>query len=217
MANDTKPTVQGTASDNAGGAVQAQQPAPATSQPQYVTPDQLKAMRDQTLSTVQSMISKSEAGVKTRMSAFEASLANMKSLGQQFTPDQETALRAQAYSKAIAEEQPAAAPGGEPVQGTQQAAAMDPVQLEAQRIQQESGVMLLDGDPEIPDIVYNQGQYAYLKSVEAAVQKKKLRIASNPSEQLRADSAARLPNSGAPAPAAPANSANEYWKRAYDK
>jgi hypothetical protein len=220
MADDTKQTVQGTEQDTQPVTPPTgQQATPGTSAQKYVTEDQLKQWRDNTLSTVQSMIGKSQAKVQKRMQDFEAGVVSMKQAGKEFTPEEENVLRAKAYSQAVAENQPDAASMGEqPVQAaTQQTQAMDQVQLEAQRLQQAAGVTLVDGDPELTTnpIVYDQGVYAFLRSVEQAAQAKKMRLSLQP-QTIQAESAARMPNVGVKSQLV-AQSAAEYWDKAYKK
>jgi len=59
-------------------------------------------------------------------------------------------------------------------QADQQQPQVDPELL---AIQKEAGAELLDGDPEISSLIYDKGSYAFYKSVEAAAEAKKQRLA----------------------------------------
>lgn len=212
MADNTQQPVPGTPGQGAGvvpaeqsglqpAGQQGQQPAQGTQAQQYVTADQFDAFQKKVLGTVQSMVNKGENRIATRMQEFEKSMQVMKAAGQQFTPEQEQALRSKVFTAAVSEtpseQQPTtqAAPVQVPQQGQQ---AADPIQASAQQIQQTNGVTLVDGDPELANIVLDKGPWEYLKSIEAACLAKKQRTASttNPQPEAPGLPAGRLPLQG---------------------
>jgi hypothetical protein len=154
------------------------------SAPVSLTPDQIQQI-------AQSIIEKTEVGRRLQQSladitrdrvekAVQQEVNRLKALNIELTQQQVDALRAKA---AELQGQPSPPPGAPPVAqpmpsgGQEVEGELDPIVVDALRLMDEAGVQIEDTDPELSLIDQEtDSPYKFLKSVEAAIAKKKERL-----------------------------------------
>lgn len=157
---------------------------PDAAQPLTLTQEEferrLKEAEDRALARAQSLFDKGQTKVRARLDQLEQSLK-----GVQIAPEEREKLRQQVINAALTEEdappQPSAPAAGQTAQPGQAAPApegqdLDPISTEALRMMTAAGVVIEDDDPEAKTIDQSSA-YAFLRSVEAAIEAKRRRTA----------------------------------------
>lgn len=165
---------------------QPQQPvtgAPDTAQPKYITledaqrlaADAAKQAEEAAFRRAQGYFDKGQSRVRERLDGLTEHLKLMTSAGVQVTPEQERIMRQRALEDAFQPDPaPAASPGAQP--GPKPVTTPpDPVTADAWGMMQKAGVYLEDGDPETDSLDQSHGPYAFLRSVEKAIDAKRQR------------------------------------------
>jgi hypothetical protein len=174
----------------------------------FITREEAEALRLEIINEARSYSDKGRVRVENAVKEVTNSVAALRNLGQAITPEQEKSLRDAAVQKAMIEPEPA--PAGQAPQAEPQG-QVDPNILE---IQKDKGIELFDGDPELALIDRTKSQLKFYKSVEAACEAKKARLASAPKEPIQPISpAARVPAGGGPS--SPERTGRDYLQEAH--
>lgn len=162
----------------------AGQPQAQTGQPMSLTQEQLATLLEQTKAAAveeafrraQGYYEKGQVKVQERMRQMEATL---KAAG--VTVDDQTRDRMKQAIAAEVSKEPETPPAGTPT-GSQQAGQpekppenLDPISTEAYAMQRQAGVFIEDNDPEL-SMIEQTSPYAFLRSIERAIEAKKARI-----------------------------------------
>lgn len=176
-------------------------------QPQYVTLEQATKLAqdaaEEAFRRAQSLYSKGQAGFEKRVQAdlknLEKALDLQKKAGVTITPEQENSMRQQVINQAFMED---GQNTGQPNQGTAPAQAPEgeevpnnPIEATAWQMMRDAGIDIYDEDPEFALVDQEtENAYAFLKSIETAIEAKRQRLAGSPAGQQQT----RLPtNAGA--------------------
>lgn len=152
--------------------------------------------------------------VDKAVKAVADSVALLRASGKEITPAEEKTLKDAAAQKAANEPEPPPTPEGQlPPQAEGPTIVSDP---EILAIQQEHGVELYDGDPELSMLKRDKGMRAWYKSIEDAVIAKKTRQASQP-ENLTNPASRSAPVGNPPMGITPEMSAHDAWSRVEHK
>lgn len=172
---------------------QAGQEPSSAPQPKFITLEEAQKLANQAaldaeeraFRRAQGLVSKADnritEKVKQDLAALQSMITLQKSAGIEVTPMQEAQLRNQIIANAYSQ-------GELPPTNTEQATkpkpveqevAADPITAEAWRLMQAAGIIINDGDPEAEKLDQSSG-YAFLRSIEAAIESKRQRIASTP-------------------------------------
>jgi len=171
---------------------QAGQEPSSASQPKFITLEEAQKLANQAaldaeeraFRRAQGLVSKADnritEKVKQDLAALQSMITLQKSAGIEVSPQQEAQLRNQIIANAYSQ-------GEQPPPHTEQqekpnpeapsSEAADPITAEAWRLMQAAGIMINDGDPEVEKLDQSSG-YAFLQSIEAAIETKRQRIAS---------------------------------------
>ncbi len=169
---------------------QAGQEPSSAPQPKFITLEEAQKLANQAaleaeeraFRRAQGLVSKADnritEKVQAKLNALTETINMQKSAGIEITPMQEAALRNKVIADAYSQEPPPtnAEPPAEPNPGDQNVAA-DPITAEAWRLMQAAGIIINDDDPEAEKLDQSSG-YAFLRSIEAAIETKRQRIAS---------------------------------------
>lgn len=177
-------------------AVSGQPAGSSVAQPQYVTLEQAERLAkdaaEEAFRRAQSLYSKGQAGFEKKVQAdlknLEKALDLQKKAGVSITPEQENHMRQQVINQAfMAEDQPnqADTTAGQPAQAGQDEEPPDPVTASAWAMMANSGVDILEEDPEYTQIVDRKTDdaYVFLRSIEKAIEAKRQRLAVQPQGQ----------------------------------
>lgn len=182
-------------SQEAAGAEQEQ-----STEQQYLTRQEAQRLfqeqKDEFLRTAQSLTDKASSRLdkkfRDEIKLVNGAIELQKKAGIPITPEQERAMRQMAYDSAIdqvakEEDDPAVTVQKpklpEDPQQVMQMAGAAVVDGMLQDIYKTAGVTLMDNDPEA-DLIDKSNPMAFLKSVEAAVEKKKQRVQTAPETRI---------------------------------
>lgn len=163
-----------------------QQPAPAPQPAARQVPDDERVRRmvqSQVQREVHNIL-KAQAGVQERAAVVDGVLQRLTASGAIKDGANLDAVRGEILSEALAQ---GLAGRGEPKEDDKpeeqgdDTQSRDPITAEAYGLAQKYG--LSQGDPELAEIVTNQGAFAYLSSIEAAGKKRQARAAGQPQGQ----------------------------------
>jgi len=176
----------------------------------FITREEAAKLREDILNQARSYSDKGRVRVERAVEAVTYSVANLRALGQEITPDQEKAFQDAAVRKAMTEPEPVPA-GQQPPQAEPQG----PIDPEILAIQKDTGIELYDGDPELAAIDRSRGRRKFYQSIESACSAKKTRLAS-PTEPIQPISpASRVPAGGGPS--SPNQSGRDYLQEAHKR
>jgi|GEM_PF-3973052 hypothetical protein len=172
---------------------QAGQEPSSAPQPKFITLEEAQKLANQAaldaeeraFRRAQGLVSKADnritAKVQQDLAALQQMITLQKSAGIEVTPQQEAQLRNQIIANAYSQgEQPP--PNTEPPatpKPAEQSEASDPITAEAWRLMQAAGIVINENDPEVGQLDQSSG-YAFLRSIETAIESKRQRIASTP-------------------------------------
>lgn len=172
---------------------QAGQEPSSAPQPKFITLEEAQKLANQAaldaeeraFRRAQGLVSKADNRITQKVQQDLAALQSMitlqKSAGIEVTPQQEAQLRNQIIANAYSQ-------GEQPTPNTEQPAkpepeaqpgVSDPITAEAWRLMEAAGIIINDDDPEAEKLDQSGG-YAFLRSIEAAIETKRQRIASTP-------------------------------------
>lgn len=178
-----------------------------TAQPQYLTVAEAQEMARKAAAEVYRQEQSRRDKVEQRVNKFVTDqIAALKTAGITPTPDQEQQIAAAASNRFRSELEPSPAqaePGSPPGQqagGTEQPGTGEPLSA-AEKIVLETvneyGFDILDGDPELKSIKIDGTERQFVKSYEAALEAKRLRLAQSGGRNLT-NPQANLPALGGP-------------------
>lgn len=171
---------------------QAGQETSSAPQPKFITMEEAQRLAEQAalnaeeraFRRAQGLVSKADNRITEKVKQDLAALQNMitlqKSAGIEVSPQQEAQLRNQIIANAYSQgEQPPqnTEQQEKPNPATQPTESVDPITAEAWRLMEAAGIIINDEDPEVSTLNHTGG-YAFLRSVEAAIETKRQRIAS---------------------------------------
>ena len=171
---------------------QAGQEPSSAPQPKFITLEQAQALANQAaldaeeraFRRAQGLVSKADnritEKVKQDLAALQGMITLQKSAGIEVTPMQEAQLRNQIIANAYSQGEPPLTHTEQPAEPKPEAPsseAADPITAEAWRLMQAAGIIINDNDPETEKLDQSSG-YAFLRSIEAAIEAKRQRITS---------------------------------------
>jgi hypothetical protein len=179
---------------------------------EFLTRAEAEAMialgKQEAIAAAYTRVDQSEKRAKTAVQEVRKAVEVSNAAGHQIAPEVAKQMEQTAVQKAMTEPEPA--PAGQAPQAEPQG-QVDPNILE---IQKDKGIELFDGDPELALIDRTKSQLKFYKSVEAACEAKKARLASAPKEPIQPISpAARVPAGGGPS--SPERTGRDYLQEAH--
>jgi len=181
-----------------------------------VTAQDLATLREEMKREIQSQVDKRDTKVREKLTAFDASIEQLKTLGkplpEQDVADMRVKVAEQARTEAVTE---SIAQPNDPFD-TKQWPNEDPVTLEVIQLQKTAGIEITGDMPEAGMIVRNGSPFAFVRSYEAALKAAKDRLSASTTTtepKPTAPPAARIPAGGG-SPASENMTGREYLKQA---
>lgn len=198
----TFPQEQGQAPDLDEGQGGQAQPETLTRQEiQALLQEQENRFVERTKGLLNSISDKTQNKVQTALAEFQRSIEVQKAAGIELSPEQMKAAQQQVIMDAISKpEEQETLSGTEATsaaQQTQQPTTADPITQEAWKMMEDNGVDILEQDEEYKSLDFTS-PYRFLKSVEQAIEAKKLRLGNTSNaEQENKNAFTRIPGAGA--------------------
>lgn len=220
------PVVQASGAGQSGTpaeSAQEQASQQGTEEAKPVTTQDLAAMeariREETRREIQSQVDKRDAKVREKLSAFDASIAQLKIAGKELPEAEVKDLRAKVAQQAREEvdseiTSPSSVPDWTDVSKWDQTDPIVSAVLDAQR---EIGIVLTADMPEAKSVIRDQGPRKFLKSYEEQLIAAKNRLSASEKVQPTKPSAppaARIPSQGSSG-GQPAGSGRDLLERAH--
>lgn len=175
---------------------------------EFLTHAEAARLKDEIISKAYSYADRGRDRALNAVKEVTNSVASLRGLGQAITPEQEKSLKDAAIQKVMTEPEPA--PDGQAPQAEPQG-QVDPSILDIQR---EKAIELFDNDPEVATLDRSHGAHKFYRSVEAACEAKKTRLAASAEPIQPISPSARVPGGGG-GPSSPEHSGRDYLQEAH--
>lgn len=174
-------------------------------------------IRRETQSLVDKASFRTQEKINNQFRSLEQTVATQKSMGIEITDAQVAAMKQKIVTDAMAEEITPTNPPEKPEKGE----VKEPPEIEPEAVNettrkgrekmQATGIVILQGDPEAQLLVTNQGEQAWLTSLDTAIETKRQRILGNQTANTRLPTSAGGSGSYNPNPIENVKDTNELW------